>query len=229
MELQDIDDQLAIIESKKGSLPQRVEKLETSADELSTELTEAESTLAEYQKELHGIEGSLMDGREKLKKYQDQLYLVTTNREYDALTNEIETVKTDMEEQEERQLILEGEIEDISSRIDTLKTDSGKLSDDLNKNRTELSDKTAETEATQSDLEAKRGELVKGISQRYLRKYERILKARRQAVVKVQRDACGGCHKHLSPQRLFEIRQMDALIECENCGRILVYVEKKED
>lgn len=227
--LQEIDRQLFEIEEKKGSLPEQVEKLESQAAIVKSELEDTRSSLDENQKELITIKGTLMDAAEKVKKYQDQLYLVTTNREYDALTNEIETVKSGMVEMEERQLVLETEIEELESTAASSEEQSTAFIEQLEANRDELKEKSDLTDANQIELETQRSELVKNISQRYLRKYERILKARRRAVVAIDRSACIGCHKQLSPQVVYEIQQMDTFIECENCGRILVYIPKDED
>jgi len=228
IQLQEIDRQLFEIEEKKGSLPQQVEKLENQAATVKSELEATRSTLEENQKELLTIKGSLMDAEEKVKKYQDQLYLVTTNREYDALTNEIETVKGQMAESEERQLTLETEIEKLEETIATSEEQSTAFVEQLDANRDELKEKSELTDARQEELEAERKDVVKGITQRYLRKYERILQARRRAVVPIERGSCSGCHKQLNPQTIYEIQQMDAFIECENCGRILVSIPEDE-
>jgi len=222
IELQEIDRQLFEIEEKKGSLPQQVEQLENQAASVKTELETSRLTLEENQKELLTIKGTLMDAEEKVKKYQDQLYLVTTNREYDALTNEIETVKSNMAESEERQLFLESEIEKLEQTISVSEEQSSAFVEQLDANRDELKEKSDLTDAHQEELEAQRAELIKNVGQRYLRKYDRILKARRRAVVAIERGSCAGCHKQLNPQTIYEIQQMDAFIECENCGRILV-------
>ncbi len=227
--LQEIDRQLFEINEKKGSLPQKVEKLESQAATVKAELENTRSTLEENQKELLTIKGSFMDAAEKVKKYQDQLYLVTTNREYDALTNEIEAVKSGMAEMEQRRLTLEGEVEGLEETINSSEEQSTAFIDQLEANRDELKEKSDLTDVHQKELEQQRAELVKTISQRYLRKYERILKARKRAVVAIERSACVGCHKQLSPQVVYEIQQMDSFIECENCGRILVYIPKDED
>ncbi|MEA3287126.1 MAG: C4-type zinc ribbon domain-containing protein [Candidatus Marinimicrobia bacterium] len=228
IDLQEIDRQLFEIEEKKGSLPAQVEKLESQAVSIKTELASAQSSLDENQKELTSIKGTLMDAAAKVKKYQDQLYLVTTNREYDALTNEIETVKSGMIEMENRQFILESEIETLEESVASSKEQSTTFVKQLEANRDELKEKSDLTDVKQKELEIQREALVKNISQRYLRKYERILKARRRAVVAIERSACAGCHKQLSPQVVYDIRQMDKFIECENCGRILVHIPKDE-
>lgn len=228
IDLQEIDRQLFEIEEKKGSLPEQVEKLESEAGNLKSELESTRSTLEENQKELTAIKGSLMDSEEKVKKYQDQLYLVTTNREYDALTNEIETVKSSTTEMEERQLVLEAEIGELEESINTSEAQSTASLEQLEANRDELKEKSDLTDARQIELEKERVELVPKIRERFLRKYNRILKARRRAVISIERSACSGCHKQLSPQTIYEIQQMDKLIECENCGRILVYFKKDD-
>ena len=228
IDLQEIDRQLFEIEEKKGSLPQKVEKLESEAGDLRSELETTKAGLEENQKELTGITGGLMDAAEKIKKYQDQLYLVNTNREYDALTNEIETEKTKMAEMESRQLELQSAIESLESAINSSEEQTTAFAEQLEANRDELKEKSDLTDARQLELEQEREILVTKVRERYLRKYNRILQARRRAVVPVDRSACSGCHKQLSPQTIYEIQQMDQLIECENCGRILVQSEKEE-
>jgi len=199
IDLQEIDRQLFEIEEKKGSLPEQVEKLELQAEDVKSELETTRLKLEENQKELVSIKGSLMDAEEKVKKYQDQLYLVNTNREYDALTNEIETVKAEMAGGENRQSLLEAEIEKLEEIITTSEEQSTEFVAQLDANRDELKEKSDLTDARQEELEAQRVELIKGIGQRYLRKYDRILKARKRAVVPIERGSCTGCHKQLKP------------------------------
>ncbi len=71
--------------------------------------------------------------------------------------------------------------------------------------------------------------MTSNLGHRYLRKYERIHKVRGQAVVPVRRQACAGCHKQISAQLLYEIKAGQKFIECEGCGRILVYIKDEDD
>ncbi|MCF7807428.1 MAG: hypothetical protein K9N38_02760 [Candidatus Marinimicrobia bacterium] len=228
IDLQEIDRQLFEIEEKKGSLPQQVEKLESEAVDLRSELDTTKAALEENRKELNTIHGGLMDAVEKIKKYQDQLYLVNTNREYDALTNEIETEKSKMMEMESRQTELQEAIETLETAINSSEEQTTAFAEQLEANRDELKEKSDLTDARQLELEKEREALVPKVRERYLRKYNRILKARRRAVVPIERSACSGCHKQLSPQTIYDIQQMNKLIECENCGRILIRMEKED-
>ena len=42
------------------------------------------------------------------------------------------------------------------------------------------------------------------------------------AVVKIERDSCGGCHNRVPAQRQIDIHKHNKIIVCEFCGRILV-------
>lgn len=228
-ELQDIDTQLAEIEAHKGNLPQQVQDLEAAGAEVRERLEAAQAKVETDKKELKTLTTSRDEYKTKLTKYQDQLYLVTTNREYDALTNEIETMKSQIQEVVDQQGILTDEVGQLEEEIEALNTRQTELDENLAKSREELTSKTDLTNTRQKELEAQREVLAGKLSRRYLRKYERILKVRGQAVVPVKRRACGGCHKQISDQLLFEIKQGNRFIECEGCGRILVYSDNGDD
>ena len=229
IELQDIDTQLAEIEAHKGNLPQKVQELEQTGAEIRERLEAAKAKAKSDEKELQQLDGALSDSKTTLAKYQDQLYLVTTNREYDALTNEIDTVKTKVLDVQSQQSVLRDEIEKLTEEITDLTAKESEVTENLEKRKDELTSKTDQTNNQQNELEGRREVLAKDLGQRYLRKYERILKVRGQAVVPVKRRACGGCHKQISDQLLYEIKGGEKFIECEGCGRILVYIPDEEN
>jgi hypothetical protein len=67
-------------------------------------------------------------------------------------------------------------------------------------------------------------EAEKDIEERLLKAYKRIRSNMRNglAVVKVERDACGGCFNKIPPQRQLDIRAHKKIMVCEHCGRILI-------
>ena len=73
-------------------------------------------------------------------------------------------------------------------------------------------------------------DLEKHIDERLLTAFKRIRKNAHNglAVVKVERDSCGGCHAKIPAQRQLDIRQRKKIIVCEFCGRILVDPEMGE-
>jgi len=228
-QLQEIDTQLATIEAQKGNLPQQVKILEQAGVEVEERLEAATVKLGSDEKELKSLASNSEEYKAKLAKYQDQLYLVTTNREYDALTNEIDTIKTKIQEIRDQHTSISDEVVLLKAEITTLTEKQSELTGTLTKSRKELTSKTDLTNTLQRELEGRREEIAGRLSKRYLRKYERILEVRSLAVVPVKRRACGGCHKQISDQLLYEIKQGNQFIECEGCGRILVYSKNDDE
>ncbi|MDY0016096.1 MAG: C4-type zinc ribbon domain-containing protein [Bacteroidales bacterium] len=74
-------------------------------------------------------------------------------------------------------------------------------------------------------------EFEQNIESRLLNAFSRIRNNMRNglAVVKIERDACGGCFSKISPQRQLDIRMHKKIIVCEFCGRILVDNEIAEE
>ena len=62
------------------------------------------------------------------------------------------------------------------------------------------------------------------IEPRLIKSYDRVRTSYRNglAVVKVERNSCGGCFNKIPPQLQLEISQRKKIIACEHCGRILV-------
>ncbi len=94
IELQDIDTRLYEIEELKGGLPEKVKTLATQIENLKTENDESSTRIDEIAKEVRSAAQIIEDGSVKLAKYKEQLYLVTSNKEYDALLKEIDLIKS---------------------------------------------------------------------------------------------------------------------------------------
>ena len=226
-ELQELDSKLVDLESLRGDFPQEVSRLNRELEGAIRALEEKEATLQAYLKERAMTEVDIKSLEDKQKKYQSQLFEVTNNREYDAVTHEIESVKDEIEKKESRILELMDLEEDLSKGIELAKGENDQLRSQLDVNQSELQKRMAETEKDEAALQDRRGKIVRKITPRILSSYERIRKAKNgTAVAPVIRNACGGCFKSLPPQRILEIRQMDRMYLCEVCGRILVWDEK---
>ena len=95
---------------------------------------------------------------------------------------------------------------------------------DLNQKRNELDSILSETKEQTEKLMLRAAELEKHIEDRLVSAFHRIRKNAHNglAVVKVERDSCGGCHSKIPAQRQLDIRLRKKIIVCELCGRILV-------
>lgn len=227
VELQNIDTQLMEIEERRGDLPLRVEQLEEEIHSTEGQIEKKKEELKEIGFKIRHLEGNIKMDENKLARYQNQLYSVKTNREYDALTAEIEHKKIEIEEQETKVIELVDREKETSDYIKEHEERMKGLKKELKRNRKELNEMMKKTEVLENDLRNKREKLVTEIKPSLISTYERIKKARGgSAVVPITRDACGGCFKKIPPQKIVEIRKMDRIIPCEVCGRILIWKEE---
>ncbi|RMD89077.1 MAG: hypothetical protein D6813_11180 [Calditrichaeota bacterium] len=229
IELQNIDNELQALEAVKGDLPQQVEQLQRELNEYQEQLKTLEKEQEELKKARLHWEGEVKVLEQQLDKYQNQLYSVKTNREYDAISVEIDNTREKLDEVETKILEAMNRDEQLNPEIEAQKKKIEDLQKKLEMKEKELSDKVKETESEWKALEKRRSEIINQISKPVLFQYERIRKAKGGlAVVEVENYACKGCYAAIPPQRVLEIRSMDRLIVCESCGRILVHKDAQE-
>lgn len=222
--LQQVDSQVDRIRIIRGELPLEVEDLE---DEISGLETRIENYVTEVQSLEHQIaekQNSIKESQGLIRRYEEQQNNVRNNREYDALTKEVEFQNLEIQLAEKRIREFNNQ---LMLRRDEIENAEHILSDrknDLDIKKSELSDIVTETELEEKALIEKSAEQRKYIEDRLLLAYTRIRTNARNglAVVSVERDACGGCFNSIPPQRQLDIRLHKKIIVCEFCGRILV-------
>ena len=227
-ELQMVDSKLLDLEISKGDLPKLVQDFEKKIAKLDKQIKESDAKLTETQKIRRKTEGLIKLEEEKLKKYQNQLYDVTTNKEYDALTQEIENEKN-LIENLETQILENITIEEETEKdLSGLKEEMEKYSSELNGKKAELDEMLKNSEAEEMKLQHEHEKITHKLKKSLLNKYLKIKKAKNGlAVVPVTRNACGGCFKAIPPQERVEIRKRDKILFCETCGRMLVWNNKE--
>ena len=223
-ELQRIDTEIDKIKTLRGELPLEVQDLEDEIAGLETRIENLKVELGELDKTSSTRKMDIKKAEEAIKKYSEQLDNVRNNREYDALSKEIEFQKLEIELQEKRiREAQKAKAEKEALMEESKKRYEDKVSD-LEAKKGELNDIINETHKDEESLQTKSEELAATIDERLLTAYRRIRSNARNglAVVTVDRDACGGCFNKIPPHRQLDIRSRKKIIVCEYCGRILI-------
>ncbi|MCZ6775024.1 MAG: C4-type zinc ribbon domain-containing protein [Ignavibacteria bacterium] len=227
--LQQIDNNLDELEELKGDLPAETKALEATINELKVQVATLDQTMKSAFSSRDNADSEIISLKEKMEKYKAQQFEVRNNREYDALTREMDhTTQTiaklekEMEESETKAVAARTDIETTKSEI----KEKTKL---LEEKRATLAEVAKKTEAEELKYKHGREKLLTRIKKADLNAYERIRKAKRgKAIVPVKRGACGGCFNKVPPQKLLELRQNKKIYQCEHCGRIIVSDEIAE-
>ncbi len=228
LELQKLDTRLKELEALRGDLPQKVHETQNRINTLDVNLDTKTQQMQQNELEQKQLALELKEAEQNLKHYQEQLYRVTTNREYDAITHEIEAVRTSLAQMKNRKNVVEEENLELMENIAELEKQKNAEIGHLEALEKELQDKLSVTNREEENLRLQRQNLITKIDRQMFNTYERVRKAKYgQAVVALQRNACGGCFNAIPPQRLMEIREKKSFITCEFCGRILVWDENQ--
>lgn len=226
--LQEIDSKLDEITTIRGALPEEVNDLEDEIAGYQTRVDKFNREIEEQEQEIQKNKNGQVDAQKLIRKYEEQQMNVRNNREYDALTKEIELQSLEIQ-------ICEKRIKEANQRIEEKKveiSDTMALLEERNKDlaskQSELEFIISENQAEERSLQEEREKAARKIEDRLLKSYNKIRNNARNglAVVNIQRNACGGCFNIVPPQRQAEVRERKKIIVCEHCGRILAGVEE---
>lgn len=223
-DLQLVKSEIDKIKTLRGELPLEVQDLEDEIEGLRTRVSNLENEIAETTSNIEKRKIEIEENKAAISKYTEQQNNVKNNREYENLAKEIEYQQLNIQ-------LCEKKIKEFQANVKDRRDDLEKADDlikgrslDLEQKKQELEAIVSETKQQEDKLreEAKNHESL--IEPRYLSAFEKIRKNARNglAVVRVVRNACGGCFNQIPPQRRIDIAQRNKIIVCEYCGRIMV-------
>ncbi|MBK8624053.1 MAG: hypothetical protein IPN86_00310 [Saprospiraceae bacterium] len=222
--LQQIDSKMDEIGILKGELPMEVSDLEDEITGLKTRLKKLESSVSDIDDEISKHNNNIKESEALIVKYEKQLDNVKNNREFDALTKEIELQRLEIQLSQKKIREANANRETKKESLDAIATKLSQRTKDVDSKKVELQKIIEKTEKEEVKLLKESDKARKDIEERLLVSYDKIRKAYRNglAVVTVARGACGGCFNRIPPQLQIEIGVLKKIIACEHCGRVLV-------
>lgn len=220
--LQFIDSRIDEIIQLRGDLPEEILDIETEISRTKSRVTRLEEEIESLSAEKARLTLDIQTSVEKVAKYEDQQLSVRNNREYDALTKEIEAQK-----QVEK---------DGTARLEEIAVREVEAAEELEKQKAELEAITKKYEDKQQNLEKvvedtqqeekqlleKRKELEKAVDERYLRNYNRLRQGLTNGIAVVAMKDGAAFGMSLPPQSQVEVSRRNKIVVDENTGRIVV-------
>ena len=232
VELQAALHHLRDAERRLHGIPDWMRELHDEHASSKAEIEEIEMAVEEAARERRTAEAAAADAQEKLKKYQQQINRVSTQREYGALLQEIDTVKTQISGSEEKALSSLERHEQAQKQLDARRESFRELDE---RYAAELARWEAEKPGVAqqvADLKARiaelRGKLPRGVVSQFERILERYPGGALASVRLIERPGkaqrewhCSACNYRVRPQSVVEIRNGNGLVQCDSCKRIL--------
>jgi Zn-ribbon protein, possibly nucleic acid-binding len=224
-ELQIVDEQLDELEELRGDLPVAVESLRSRMNQIKKETEEKEEQRMNSLEKRKENEEEVEKFKANQKKFKAQLYNVRNNKEYDALTKEIDHSEEQIKKLEVENDSLADVSKKLADEIEEITPQITELNNDLKVKEADLKEIIKTNAKEEAKLRERRKIIEDQTKKADYSAYMKIRKAKGKAVVTIKRSACSGCHNIVPSQRQLEIRRNNKLFFCEYCGRILVSPE----
>jgi uncharacterized protein len=226
VKLQSIDTKIDELKKLRGDLPNEVQDLEDEMEGYKTRLSRFEAEQKELEDTIKKNKEGIKEAEKLVKKYNEQQKNVKNNREFDAISKEVELQELEVQ-------ICEKRIKEAKEKIEAKKTEIGEIesfikerTEDLDTKKGELNDILGDSQEEEKRLLSEREKATKKIEDKLLKYYERLRGSLSNglAVVNVVRGAAEGCNIIIPPQKIAEIREKKKIVIDEHSGRILADV-----
>ncbi|MEL7209782.1 MAG: C4-type zinc ribbon domain-containing protein, partial [Actinomycetota bacterium] len=191
------------------------------------ELADAVEERQEIVDDIKHVEQEVDALEQRVKEVDHLLHsgAVAAPRELKALQDEIASLQRRQRMLEDGEIELMERAEPLDKTIGELTERTGQLEGRVGELEGELAEAEAGVDAEIAEVEAARASLVADVPADMLDEYD-ALRGRMAgvAVAKLSGGTCGGCFLSLSAVEVDRIKKLpaDAVINCEECGRILV-------
>jgi predicted nucleic acid-binding Zn-ribbon protein len=231
IKLQEIDQRIHELELSKQEFPKEVADLEKIVENSRSGVAAFDKKNTEALNQQKTIEQQIVDAKAALKKSEERLNSITTNREYDAVHAEIETHKHTIANGGNKLKAVADEFDKIHKGKEESQTAYEKVTGE---SQPRIDDLTARIASIDSDIAVVRKErdaAVKEIAPPVYRMYANIYRRRKNAriigFVNETCRVCKICFKVLEPQLINEIRKATKTHLCEACGSLLIWHEEE--
>ena len=227
LKLQTIDSALDNIKKVRGDLPEEVRDLEDEIIGMETRLSKFQQEIETLDEQISGYKNAKKESEKLITKYKEQQMNVRNNREFEAISKEVELQGIEMEIADKRIKEIDFKVLNKNDEVAGVESALFERKKDLEIKQKELELIIAESEEDEQKSLKDREKAMKIVDARLLKSYEKLRDNARNglAVVLVKRGACGGCFSSVPPQRQTDIKDKKKIIVCEHCGRVFAGVE----
>jgi uncharacterized protein len=226
IKLQQLESTIADARATITSHPQRLADADARLNESRQTVEAVKARLKDNQEARRNLEKDVAVYQGRLTKFKDQLSLVKTNKEYQAMQHEIATAQSDLGAVEEKVLERMLEADVITADAKRAEAALAARQKEIEAAKKELAEELISVEASLKQATEARAELLKDLEPRLIAIFEQVARVRKGVAISMAtRDGlCSLCHVRLRPPVFQQVRANDSIIQCESCQRILYWI-----
>ena len=205
-------------------IPKRKDDIEQQVNGFKRKLEETSEQRKKIEVKINELEDETSLANDKITKYKQQQMDADTNEQYRAFVKEIATVEEQIKEFEEQEIDFLEKLEDLKKSEQKYNNHLSEAQESISDELKELNERNNELNERLEQMKADRKLSAEKCDPLILKKYVRILQNKKDiAVVQVSdtNNCCGGCHMQLPPQIINDAKNINKIVNCNFCGRIV--------
>jgi predicted nucleic acid-binding Zn-ribbon protein len=228
--LQDILSKKFEIDRDMKEIPKILNTKTELLNRLKKSFVDKNEEIESKKQKIKDIQQKMVDAEMERDKYEQQMDVIKTQREYEALDKEI---KTAAEKEVELRRNLQKEEKALEEMIKNLEKEEvmiKKQEEDIKSENSRIKHELKEKSKQLKNLQKEEEKITPGLDEEILFKFERIIRSKAGVgIVPIRNGICTGCHMILTSQFTNDVRLLDTIMFCPNCSRILFYQEDEEE
>jgi predicted nucleic acid-binding Zn-ribbon protein len=230
--LQNVDLEIAALRKTAEAYPRDIAELEKQLAAAKSAVDAERAKLEDFERQRIQLEQTIVEDRDKVRKWEARLAEQRTTREYSALAREIDIAKKGQTTMGE-ELVELGKQAAVQREVAKTKdAEFQTKAADLTARIKTQKEKLAEAEANVKALDGKRAAAEGNVSKvdaALLRRYDTIRKKRMPAMVSTTAPGiCGGCRMNIRSQLYNTLLASKGYDVCPSCQRIIYAAEALE-
>jgi len=226
--------ELHSLHQQVGDLRDRLDRGPKQVRARQANVTQAEERLAKAQADVKAARVAsdqkalqLKTGESKIVDLRGKLNACSTNREYQALKDQIAAA-------EMANSVLSDEVLESMDKIDQLRAAAAEAEGQLGKTREDMQKVQQSVKAAEENLlsELRRVEANLKVAEENLPDdfrdgYNRVVRSKgRDSMAPIEGESCGGCFQSLTPNMINDL-MLSRVVFCRTCGRLLYMPEDR--
>jgi predicted nucleic acid-binding Zn-ribbon protein len=222
--IQQLDTKIRDLEGERNGHGSDLSAIERDLGQQRASIAELEAQATGLELEAKTLEATVHADNDKVKKWERRLKDIRNQREFLALSREIEGTKRAVRETEEEILAKLKAIEELTGQIDKLRDQLAEQEVDYRGARQQAQSDDAVVGERLALLSSERGGMLPGVKPALLKKYDSIRGRRLGIGITLAEDgSCVACNMKLPPQLFNMLQRVNSLEQCPSCQRLLLF------
>jgi uncharacterized protein len=230
IELQKIDTEILILRDVINSFPKKITEAESPLKETELAFNVISQKLDALERKKRDKERLLEDTGEKIRKLKSRTADIKTNKEYQALLHEIESVEKEQWSTENEILTIMEEFEATSKQTKSEEAKYKVYKEKIEVLKRQLEQERDAAEKELHGLRQDREKIAETVDKESHYLYKILIEAcNGLAVTEAKDEICQGCNMNIPPQLFVELKKNEFISTCPQCRRIIYYKPLPEE